>query len=250
MNELSKILIREFEVKRQRNLKFSLRAFAKFLKTDASNLSKIIRGERIPSASFALELLQRLSIDADEKSAVLKSLIEIKSHLKEERKEKSKNLEDKVVASCHWLHLILLEISQLMTLTPKQLEKISRILNVSPYELQMAYDQLARWDLLNEDGIDNYSTMCAPITAENLRAIQRQFLKMAAEAMETYDLSERENTTLTFSIPKAHIPEVKEILKKTRDRINRLSNVNKNQKSCIYNVSMALYPVCDSADLS
>ncbi|WP_413568705.1 TIGR02147 family protein [Bdellovibrio sp. HCB117] len=250
MNELSKILIREFKMKRQRNLKFSLRAFAKFLKTDASNLSKILRGERIPSASFALELLQRLNINTDERNIVLKSLVETKSHLKEEKKEKSKNLEHKIVASCHWLHLILLELSQIMILTPNQLEKISRILNVSLYEVKVAYEELARWDLLNEDGIDNYSTMCGPITAENLRAIQRQFLKMAVDAMEIYDLTERENTTLTFSIPKTHIPEVKEILKKTRDRINRLSNMKKNQKSCIYNISMALYPVCDSADLS
>jgi transcriptional regulator with XRE-family HTH domain len=59
-------LFDEFESRQLRNSRYSLRAFAKFLKTDHSSLAQILRGTRHVPAKHIREWSAALQLDAEE----------------------------------------------------------------------------------------------------------------------------------------------------------------------------------------
>ena len=64
--QFQKRLQREFEIRRERNPRYSLRALASFLSTDHSTLSQIFRGKRMISASQIRQWSRKLGMSAEE----------------------------------------------------------------------------------------------------------------------------------------------------------------------------------------
>jgi len=64
-------LEQEFNARRDKNPRYSLRAFAAFLATDHSTLSQILRGQRRPPARQVRSWARKLGLDAEEAVAYI-----------------------------------------------------------------------------------------------------------------------------------------------------------------------------------
>jgi hypothetical protein len=54
-------LQKQYEIRRQKNPRYSLRAFASILRTDSSSVSQLLSGKRAPSKKALRELCSRLA---------------------------------------------------------------------------------------------------------------------------------------------------------------------------------------------
>ncbi|HVK60045.1 MAG TPA: hypothetical protein VM432_00795 [Bdellovibrionales bacterium] len=76
MNFHLQILTREFEKRRTRNARYSLRAFASFLGLHPSALSRVFSTKQPLSPKSGLAVVQKLALDADEARQFLQSIVE------------------------------------------------------------------------------------------------------------------------------------------------------------------------------
>lgn len=241
----------EFERRRQKNKRYSLRAFAHYLEVDPSNLSKILRGERVPSLQGAQLFLDKLALEATESSLVLSSITQTKTEAKMSLKTPFRPIQEELAKASQWMHFVLLEVLQIVKVNQTTLPKIAEAIGATLPEVEKSLQELTAANLTKTNAVGDYelvsknnTTTNLPYTCDSLKAIQRVFLAMAANAIEKYPLDERENTTLTVAVSTDQIPEIKSLLKKTRQKINRLcEQKSKKKQNAVYNLSMALYPV-------
>ena len=74
MANYTDILRDQFELRRAKNHRYSLRAYSRFLGLDPGSLSSILRGKRALSAVRAEQILGRLQIGGTEREDFLNSL--------------------------------------------------------------------------------------------------------------------------------------------------------------------------------
>jgi transcriptional regulator with XRE-family HTH domain len=71
-------LASELQRRKERNCRYSLRAFATFLEIDPSALSRILAGKQELSVQVALQLIQRLELSAEEREKFISSVADVK----------------------------------------------------------------------------------------------------------------------------------------------------------------------------
>ena len=66
----------DFDRRRQKNPRYSLRAYAAYLGVNASALSRLRRGQAMPSPKTAAKIAKKLQVSADDKRILLRNLLE------------------------------------------------------------------------------------------------------------------------------------------------------------------------------
>jgi transcriptional regulator with XRE-family HTH domain len=85
--KFAETLFAEYEARRMRNPRYSLRAFAKFLKTDHSSLAQILRGTRRVPTAHLRKWSAALQMDAEETEvyAAMESMLDSEVAARNER---------------------------------------------------------------------------------------------------------------------------------------------------------------------
>lgn len=227
----------QFELRKQKNPRFSLRAFARLLKTDPSSLSRTLKGERIPSEATLKKWSQCLGYPRE----LMLPKLDSKKHFRKM---------DPEFANSHlsWVHPVLLEamrlgnfedrktqICQSLALSEKQISEIIEMLqNIGAFTGGSGNSPLK---------VQSLSTFEIPSTSENRRAVQRRYLQMSQEALEQVPLEKRCHSTLSIALAEDDLPKAREILRKARMQIGKLSKNKTKVLDVVYNVSTSLYPV-------
>lgn len=81
------LLLDELRRRQARNVRYSLRAFARALDMDPSTLSKILRGKRALSMRKAFDLAMRLQLPTDAANAFMGSVMQESQRAKEEAQQ-------------------------------------------------------------------------------------------------------------------------------------------------------------------
>jgi transcriptional regulator with XRE-family HTH domain len=173
-------LCREFESRRKRNSRYSIRAFATFLRTDHSTLSQILRGTRRVPVNRISVWAKKLGMSDEEIAlyAAAESAPDTAAHARQEQIR-------------HWtaeaaslvrepLHLQILELSRKPNFRA-DCRWIATQLNVTVDEVNIAFSRLLRLRLVTANGPDKWTDLtCIPQLTE------REFLDMAlARARES-----------------------------------------------------------------
>lgn len=245
--DIAAILNSEFEKRKQKNSRYSLRAFAKSLKLDPTALLRIMQEERVPTVATSLKILKALDLDQPNAAEHLQKKIAAK--------KKQKNLLQDAFDSK--LFETLFESQHLYVMaafraTEVPLEQIKSRLAIScglaEADFQKVTQDLLRIGALRETGdgfetvIKHKSTVPLPFTTAKLRSLQKEFLGKAIEAVDEIAFEERDNATLTVTLSKKDLPQVKRILKEARAKINRLSE-KPGATDAVYNICTAAYPI-------
>ena len=226
------------------NPSYSLRAFARSLSLEPSALSKILRGRRAISASMVDRLAPRLGMDPEESRIVRNSAKKGKLPAHEFAQLSADTF--RVISD--WYHYAILELTTLHQFHGNT-AWIARTLGITVSEVNIAVERLVRLEFLEidkngkwKDVSGNITTVGNEFTAAAFRNLQKQILRMAAEAMEKVPMEERDQSSLTLAVDARLLPKAKEKIKKFRRELSAFLQ-SSEKRDRVYQVSLSLYPV-------
>ncbi|MDG0815780.1 TIGR02147 family protein [Bdellovibrio sp. PAP01] len=245
---VQEFILEQFNQRRIKNPRFSLRAFAKMLEMDPSSLSKVLKGKRIPSPDTAQRWISRLSLNTEEAQLLLQ--LTTAPRPKKKNGLKFVQMPAEVFESNYdWYFPILLEASSIKAYNENP-SLVAKALGISVEKLASDIEILKILKQLRISSKNSAmlqrnhnTTVHLPLTSQKRRQIQQKYLQLAEAALNEVPFEERDNTTLTVSLSKNDIGEIKAILKKARRRVNHFALAREESADCVYNLTMALYPI-------
>lgn len=230
----------QLKKRQEKNPKFSLRSFARLLKTDPSSLSKVLNGLRIPSEETVEKWVDCMKLSPEE-TEQLKGVVHGANSF-------NPLSSDFFESTYSWVHPILLETLKLPNAT-RNLPALADLFGMTEEQIKSTIEYLESHKILHKNADSgsylpsNLTTVTIPYTTDLRRGLQKKYLEMAQKALEEVPMEKRDNSTLTVAIHTDDIPAIKDIIREARHRIHRLAEKRRNQLNAVYNFSSALYPV-------
>lgn len=225
------------------NPSYSLRAFSRFLKTDASYLSKILAGKR----KLTVTVIHRLGLQLGLNPAELKGFQNAGGKVLVETSFQQL-ADDSFQLIADWYHYAILELISVKNFSPTP-KWIAQSLGIKVIEATDALERLQRLGMVSFDKTGkltttpkNHTTVGAVYKAEALKKLQKQILTMAIEALDNTPVEERDQSAMTMAIDSRLLPEAKERLKKFRRELNEFLESG-SKKDRVYHLSLSLYPI-------
>ncbi len=237
------LLIKEFDRKRKRNPSYSLRAYSKYLEIDPSNLSKIIKGSKVPGGKLASRLCQKLGINYQE----LESLTALQ--IKDENY--SEYAIDQFTIISDWYHYAILELIKIDGYQIYSMRsQIAGVLEITYEELEASLARLSKLEYISIDIEKNIivntenksSSIISVSTSEAHRNGQKQILEKAIDALDSTPIEMRSQSSMTMAIDKNKISEAKNLIKNFRRELASYLS-NSDDLNEVYHLSISLYPV-------
>lgn len=253
-NYLKEELARRIE----KNPRYSLRSFSRSIGFEATVISQIISGKRIPSLKTIDKLISALGLSPDVSRKFVDSLA--KEQQSRDLKRKSPyfaqyNVEHyrkpelsidlfKVIADVH--HYGILALSQSKGFK-SNVKWIASQLETGESETRLAIDRLLNLGLLEEKNgqwvasEEGFTTADKHITTPALRKHQKQVLEKAIQSLENDPIEERSMSSMTVAIDPSRIPEAKKRIQAfTEDLVRFLEG---GEKTRVYEIGVALFPL-------
>lgn len=249
--DLSLLLKNEFEKRKYKNPRYSLRAFAKSLNIEAGALLRIMTNKRLATHTTAVALLKNLNISSDVQTNIL---VELENRRKTSSRPSKKNGMNTFSVQEFETYFDILHIHTMESLNLLQFRKVNQLpalaesLGVSLLQLNEVINQLIGIGAVRIVGdqfevlYKSFSTVPIGFTSEKRRNLQKEFLKKAHDAIDSVPFELRDHSTLTIPISEKDLNAIKVILQRARARINSISE-KRSKRDQLYNVSLALYPV-------
>ncbi len=232
-HDLSAVLKYELNRRLETNESYSLRAFARSLRMDASTLSKVINGQRKLGPKAQSTLITKLGFDTKKDGNDF--FTEISDQDFEQMPE--------------WYDTAILEqITVTRFIATKK--SLAQVFNLSELQIEGALDRLKKLSLvkISKKGhiVDATKGMTTNVTSQSTtmakRNLQKQFLQRAIASIDSDPLDSRDMTTMTCATDESKIPEVKERIRAFRRELGEfLASGRKTSRT--YNLTIALYPL-------
>src|SRR5689334_21718036 len=141
-----RVLQEELAVRCARNPRYSLRAFARYLRLDHSTLSQLLRGRR----RFTQRTIERVGARLALTQAMITQFVELERVPLEPwtTRELRQLSRDAALSLAEWHHHAILELTKLTSFRP-DVRWISRVLDVPVDDVIIAITRLARLGLLD-----------------------------------------------------------------------------------------------------
>lgn len=240
----------EYTKRKSKNPSYSIRAFANFLKLDASTLSQVLSGKRQISGKIVSRLADDLGADPVTKSALInfsnKKILTNQADVPETGNDFRELNMDAFSLISDWYHYAILELTFTKNFK-SDVNWIASQLSITPSEADIAVERLKRLKLLEElDGkliktetfITNFKD---GVTSEALKNLQRSILTMGLDAIDNTPPSEKDITSMTFAIDESKLQEARELIKKFRREMSKL--LESGNQTRVYHLGVQLYPV-------
>lgn len=205
------------------NSRYSLRAFAQSLHYDVSALSRIMRGKQKLGLKAGHRLLGQLGL----RPSAITPFDQVP--------------EDKFELIAEWYYFAILEYL-LLPGASKTTDSIARALGLSQSQTYSALLQLKRAGFLENNGKNTTSKF----SSEHARVLQKQFLKRAADAIESVSIEQRDNTGLTLRFSKKDFCRAKEMLQRFRNEFQEAFGKSKSPDE-VYQLTLAFFPLTKSS---
>lgn len=253
-----KFLSDEFRRRQQRNLAYSLRAFARDLGLPAPKLSQYLRGTCGISAKKAEDLAAKIRLSpievelfvvsaqsAHARDAVVKELAQkrMKELLKSTFSEL--NLERFTIVR-DWYHMALLALTELDQYEGS-VEWMARALSMPKETVEQALNRLESVNLLSrEDGkwIRTQGNMETPIDLPSsaVREYHHQMIDLVQKRFDLVPVEKREISSSVFAIDPELVPEIKHLIQNFQKDLSALIDRSPKRKD-VYVMNLQLMPV-------
>ncbi len=248
-------LSEQFNERRKKNKKYSIRAFAKRLKLEASILSKILSGKRIASVAMVNRLSEALAVDIETKTSLINYAKRKEKYAQVEKMNEEDQFRqitlDSFALISDWYHYAILELTYVNNFQ-NDIPWISSMLGISQVDVSNAIERLKRLNLLSEVNgklIKTESLITNSkdgMTSEAVKNLQRSILVKALDAIDNTHQDEKDISSMTFAIDERKLPEAKEKIKKfRREMCHFLENGTQTK---VYHLAVQLYPVKNSKE--
>lgn len=232
----------EFSDRSQGNRQYSLRAFAKFLDTESSFLSKMLKGQRKVSGNNIVKFSHKLGLNLEQ----INHFVSLTSAETDISEGYSQIQIDEFNLISDWYHYAILELIQVDDFQADT-RWVSRTLGITFGEAHAAIERLKRLGLVKIEGkkwvcTGQNTTVGHHFTLEALRNMQRQILQQAIHALENTSMSERDQSSMTFCVDLERLEEAKKRIQKFRRELSQFLE-NGDSKDKVYQLSISLFPV-------
>jgi len=247
-------LVEELCKKQKINRSYSLRAFAKYLKMDSSNLSSILKGKRKLPSKRAQDIARQINLSPLEEGLFVRSAINHKLGLQQpilshmDAKILNEEIHYNIISQ--WEYLVVLNLVKLhdQRITP---ELISDKLDISLARATDVLANLIHVSLLKED--ENGRLVR---TAKNIQtsedkissAIQKGHLNrldLAKEKLPETDITLRDYSAIVITGNKKKLPIVKAMIREFQDNLAEL--LGEDEQDEIFQISMQVIPMIQKA---
>ena len=241
-------LRREYLKRRNKNVAFSLRAFARVLKVPSGRLSEIFSGKRKLTIQLAESIAQRLGMSPQEKERFLKSLpqngVRNRTWTPVDNAYKQLSIDTFCVIS-DWYHYATLSLLELRDFDPSP-KSIATRLGISVVEARAAIERLLRLELIARKGnslvrTETSLTTTHDIVSSRLRRFHRQTLEKAIRSLEDIPLESRDITSITMAIDANKLPAAKRMISRFRRRMAGF--LESGERTAVYTLNVQLFPL-------
>lgn len=246
-----------FDVRKNKNANYSLRAFARDLEISPSRLSELMNNNGGLSGTMAMKLATNLKLRPQEKKFFLDTILAGSARNRQVRKLASQRIEKarksklllelqeeqfKIISD--WYHGAILELTQIRSFQQNP-EWIAQTLGITSTQAKEAIGRLKKVGLIQtrSDGTweihpDAYQTFSKSSLA--VRKFHQQIMEMSAKSIANDPALERECQAMILAIPKKELPKFSE---KMRDFLrNCWEDINEEEKDALYTFSIQLTP--------
>ena len=228
-----------------RNPRYSLRAFARYLRLDHSTLSQLLRGRR----RFTARTVERIGTRLSLAPAVITQFVELERTPPESwaARELRQLSRDASLSLAEWHHSAILELTRLASFRP-DVRWIARVLDLSVDDVNVAVTRLARLGLLDmqsattwvdkagnaEARIDVRSAAVVSALAGRARALTGSNSTRAAHCSAT-----------TIAVPDLTSQRIAERVEQFRREIGQMLDSVDAERDQVYRLELAFFPVAD-----
>jgi uncharacterized protein (TIGR02147 family) len=251
MNDMIKLLSKDFAERCGRNENYSLRSYARSLGVAPSALSEILNGRRPLSQKLRDKIGLALNLPPEEIVT-----FRAKPHgnfLNADSSNDDSSYHQLAMDSFHiisdWYHYGLLQLMR--TKNFKQDPAwIAKRLDITLAQSRLTIERLIRVGIIevSDDGVWSDVTkgttthLKSDFTSDELRSFQIKALEKAITSLKTVPIQYRDNTSMTLAVNKASLPFAKEEIKKFRRGLTKkLESFGKPDE--VYQMAISLTPL-------
>lgn len=238
--------------RRERNPAYSLRAFAKSLRMEASAVSELMNGKRLATLPIALRIADALALSPAEREALLSQAVDRRR--KDFRRaslplqsvaSRMQLSQDQYQTIAEWQHFAILSLAETEGFRSDP-EWIAGRLGLTKSKVEASVRRLVRLEMLREENGQLEPTGLAYATPDEIRdASVRsghfQNLDLARASLENDELSARDFGAMTMSIDPDLLPEAKRRIREFRRELSAF--LESGRKREVYKVCLQLFPL-------
>lgn len=249
------LLIKELEQRQQKNPAYSLRAFARTLNMSPAYVSQLFTGKRILSEEKAASLSQKLKWSAKRKKIFLTLLQYQKASTQESKNyflEQIQDLsdldflelkQDQFELIAGWYHFAIVELTDLKTFKPEP-SWIAKKLGITTTQAKLALERLVRIGLIKEkEGRLEKATphhRIQDVPSNAIVSFHKHHLEAAQKAIQNQKFEDRDFSGTSVSVPIEKLPEIKELIRDFRSKLNQYCSSKSNPDS-VYHLAVQFY---------
>jgi uncharacterized protein (TIGR02147 family) len=253
---LQKKLNERFAEIRAKNPAYTLRSFAKKLGLNSGALSGILSGKRRVSAKLAQKLIEKLSLDPQERHEILNLFPERKRHIRDFEQKQTQNQylqlsADQFHVISEWQHFAILSLMKTKDFRPDS-QWIAARLGQPPKTIALALKKLVRLGLISETskgeflrGAPRYRTT-DDVSSPALRRAHAQNLVLAQASLDRDPVEARDFTAITLAIDPSKLGAAKELIRKFQDELAEL--VECGEQTEVYKLCVQMFPLTQTGD--
>lgn len=233
-----------FRKKRNKNSRYSLRAFARDLGLPASQLSEILSGKSVPGSIVSRNIVESLKLGKREKLTI-ESMITEHRKLQKEYRGARELQEDELVLISEWQHYAIFCMMSLDVFKSNP-DWIAARLGLKKETVTQALSRLQRLGLLKIVN-DRFVPVHKRITTTNdipsqvLRKSHAETLEHAIQSLSRDRVEVRDFSSMTFCMDMEKLPEAKRLITNFRRKMATLMESGKKEE--VYNLNIQLVPI-------
>ncbi len=237
------LLLQEFSKKRSRNPQFSIRAFAKYLDVDHSNLSKILKGQKDAGLNYISKIEERLNLTEEILLSASNQGIQFEDLTM-----------DVFLVVSNWYYDAILEMTKLNEFSPS-VEAISKKLGLTKLEVSEAIKRLEKLGLLEitdnqwKDNSEYNTFVTNTYTSKAQQNYQIEILEKGIEAIREVPRDQRSQSSMTMAISKSQLDKANIEIKNFRRKISEILEESGDIKDDVYQLSVSLFPILKSGTI-
>lgn len=252
-----------FGVLREKNPRYSLRAFARDLEIPPGRLSEVLSQKAGLSAKSAEKIASKLGLSAKEKKFFINQVLSTDGRAKSSRisaaqqiktlKEEYENYTqinlDQFKVISDWYHFAIIDLLKTNTFK-NDMNWISKRLGISKIETELAIERMKKLNLIQsvKGRLQvKSSTVNTPtdISSEAIRKFHKQVLNKAILAIDFQTIEQRDFSAVTMPISTRLLPEVKQKIKEFRRALNDWIAANPAPKNEVYCLNVQFFKLTE-----
>ena len=247
------ILLFDYEKKRQRNSRFSRRAYAKLLGISSGRLTEIFSGKSPLSNKKAHSIVRKLDLDSLEQHYFLR-LVERENSSREDKRRKQRIttarqlLPEEFALISDWEYFSLMSLIETNGFKSDK-KWIAKKLAITLDRTEEVIACLLKLEFIHVDDNGDFKntyrslSTLTDIPSEVLRKANADCIVQALEKMHTIDVMNRDITSMTFPVNPEKMKEAKDLIREFKGKMAKLMKTGKTSE--IYNLNVQLIPVSE-----